>query len=173
MVTILYVLASTLKAFSIRIEDIRLSGMSLQEAEMVVANVKAFTAISGFFTPIFLITVMTVIYFILLKLAKKQVSFKEIFSMNSYLFVIEAVGVLINSLLWLVIDHSVSGSFITSLGAILNSEFPPFYSIELFSIWHYIVLAIGFQAVGQLSKKVSVIWVILLFIIEIFLSYYI
>ncbi|WP_428908546.1 Yip1 family protein [Niallia sp. Krafla_26] len=171
VVTILYVVASTLEALSIRTEDIRLSGMSLQEAEMVSANAKAFTAMSGFITPIFSITALTFLYYIIVKIAKKDVPFKNLFSMNTYLFVIVAVGLLFNSLLWMILDNPLSGKFVTSLGGILKSDFTPLYSIELFSIWHYIVTGIGLYTIGQLSKKASIFFVIILFILELFLSF--
>ena len=38
--------------------------------------------------------------------------------------------------------------------------------IELFTIWKFVLTAIGFHLVGQLSKSTSIILVIVLFIIQ-------
>ena len=164
VVTVIYIIASMVKALLIRAEDLMLPGMTAQEADMVAATAKAFTAMSGFISPVFTILFMTVIYFIILKIARKNTTFKQLFSMNTYIFVVQAVGLLINSLLMMVIDSS-SGSAITSL-ALFNRDWSILNAIELFTIWKFVLTAIGFHLVGQLSKSTSIILVIVLFIIQ-------
>ena len=164
IVTVIYIMASMVKALLIRAEDLMLPGMTVQEADMVAATAKAFTAMSGFISPVFTILFMTVIYFIILKIARKNTTFKQLFSMNTYIFVVQAVGLLINSLLMMVIDSS-SGSAITSL-ALFNRDWSLLNAIELFTIWKFVLTAIGFHLVGQLSKSTSIILVIVLFIIQ-------
>ena len=164
IVTVIYIMASMVKALLIRAEDLMLPGMTAQEADMVAATAKAFTAMSGFISPVFTILFMTVIYFIILKIARKNTTFKQLFSMNTYIFVVQAVGLLINSLLMMVIDSS-SGSAITSL-ALFNRDWSMLNAIELFTIWKFVLTAIGFHLVGQLSKSTSIILVIVLFIIQ-------
>ena len=164
VVTVIYIMASMVKALFIHAEDLMLPGMSAQEADMVAATAKAFTAMLGFISPVFTILFMTVIYFIILKIARKNTTFKQLFSMNTYIFVVQAVGLLINSLLMMVIDSS-SGSTITSL-ALFNRDWSLLNAIELFTIWKFVLTAIGFHLVGQLSKSTSIILVIVLFIIQ-------
>ena len=164
IVTVIYIIASMVKALLIRAEDLMLPGMTVQEADMVAATAKAFTAMSGFISPVFTILFMTVIYFIILKIARKNMTFKQLFSMNTYIFVVQAVGLLVNSLLMMVIDSS-SGSAITSL-ALFNRDWSLLSAIELFTIWKFVLTAIGFHLVGQLSKSTSIILVIVLFIIQ-------
>ena len=164
VVTVIYIIASMVKALFIRAEDLMLPGMTVQEADMVAATAKAFTAMSGFISPVFTILFMTMIYFIILKIARKNTTFKQLFSMNTYIFVVQAVGLLINSLLMMVIDSS-SGSAITSL-ALFNRDWSLLNAIELFTIWKFVLTAIGFHLVGQLSKSTSIILVIVLFIIQ-------
>ena len=164
VVTVIYIMASMVKALFIRAEDLMLPGMTVQEADMVAATAKAFTAMSGFISPVFTILFMTMIYFIILKIARKNTTFKQLFSMNTYIFVVQAVGLLINSLLMMVIDSS-SGSAITSL-ALFNRDWSMLNAIELFTIWKFVLTAIGFHLVGQLSKSTSIILVIVLFIIQ-------
>ena len=164
IVTVIYIIASMVKALLIRAEDLMLPGMTVQEADMVAATAKAFTAMSGFISPVFTILFMTLIYFIILKIARKNTTFKQLFSMNTYIFVVQAVGLLINSLLMMVIDSS-SGSAITSL-ALFNRDWSMLNALELFTIWKFVLTAIGFHLVGQLSKSTSIILVIVLFIIQ-------
>ena len=164
VVTVIYIMASMVKALFIRAEDLMLPGMTAQEADMVAATAKAFTAMSGFISPVFTILLTTIIYFIILKIARKNTTFKQLFSMNTYIFVVQAVGLLINSLLMMVIDSS-SGSAITSL-ALFNRDWSILNAIELFTIWKFVLTAIGFHLVGQLSKSTSIILVIVLFIIQ-------
>ena len=164
VVTVIYIMASMVKALFIRAEDLMLPGMTAQEADMVAATAKAFTAMSGFISPVFTILLTTIIYFIILKIARKNTTFKQLFSMNTYIFVVQAVGLLINSLLMMVIDSS-SGSAITSL-ALFNRDWSLLNAIELFTIWKFVLTAIGFHLVGQLSKSTSIILVIVLFIIQ-------
>jgi hypothetical protein len=164
IVTVIYIMASMVKALLIRAEDLMLPGMTVQESDMVAATAKAFTAMSGFISPVFTILFMTLIYFIILKIARKNTTFKQLFSMNTYIFVVQAVGLLVNSLLMMVIDSS-SGSAITSL-ALFNRDWSLLNAIELFTIWKFVLTAIGFYLVGQLSKSTSIILVIVLFIIQ-------
>ena len=164
VVTVIYIMASMVKALFIRAEDLMLPGMTAQEADMVAATAKAFTAMSGFISPVFTILLTTIIYFIILKIARKNTTFKQLFSMNTYIFVVQAVGLLINSLLMMVIDSS-SGSAITSL-ALFNRDWSMLNAIELFTIWKFVLTAIGFHLVGQLSKSTSIILVIVLFILQ-------
>ena len=164
VVTVIYIMASMVKALLIRAEDLMLPGMTVQEADMVAATAKAFTAMSGFISPVFTILFMTLIYFIILKIARKNTTFKQLFSMNTYIFVVQAVGLFVNSLLMMVIDSS-SGSAITSL-ALFNRDWSMLNAIELFTIWKFVLTAIGFHLVGQLSKSTSIILVIVLFIIQ-------
>lgn len=164
VVTVIYIVASMVKALFIRAEDLRFPGMSVQEADMVAATAKAFTAMAGFISPVFTILLTTVIYFIILKIARKNTTFKQLFSMNTYIFVVQAVGLLVNSLLMMLIDSS-SGSAITSL-ALFNRDWSMLNAIELFTVWKFVLTAIGFHLVGQLSKSTSIILVIVLFIIQ-------
>ena len=164
VVTVIYIMASMVKALFIRTEDLMLPGMTAQEADMVAATAKAFTAMSGFISPVFTILLTTIIYFIILKIARKNTTFKQLFSMNTYIFVVQAVGLLINSLLMMVIDSS-SGSAITSL-ALFNRDWSMLHALELFTIWKFVLTAIGFHLVGQLSKSTSIILVIVLFILQ-------
>ena len=59
-----------------------------------LAAVSMFTTITmiitGLFTPIFGVLIATVIYLIIAKIARSEVSFKQLFSMNTYIMMISA-----------------------------------------------------------------------------------
>jgi Yip1 domain len=164
IVTILYLIGSTIMAVTMKVEDFMLPEMSTQEAEMIAAIGKTTAAVSGFLIPIITILISTVIYLIIVKIAKKDTTFKQLFSMNTFIMVIGAVGLILNNLIIAAIDGK-AGIFITSLGGLLNSGSPLLGTFELFSIWQLILTAMGLHRVGQLSKTVSVIIVIIFFLI--------
>lgn len=164
IVTILYIVGSTIMAFTMKIEDFMVPGMTTQEAEMIAAIGKTTAAVTGFILPIMTILISTVIYLIIVKIAKKDTTFKQLFSMNTFIMVIGAVGLILNNLIVAAIDGK-AGIFITSLAGLLNSDSALLGTFELFSIWQLILTAMGLHRVGQLSKTVSVIIVIILFLI--------
>ncbi len=164
IVTILYIVGTTIMAFTMKVEDFRLPQMTSQEAEMASAIGKATAAVSGFFVPIMTILISTVIYLIIVKIAKKDTTFKQLFSMNTFIMVVGAVGLILNNLIVAVMDGE-AGVFITSLAYILNRDSALLGTFEVFSIWQWILTAMGLHRVGQLSKTVSVIIVIIFFLI--------
>lgn len=164
MVTILYIVAYTVLAMSLKAEDLMLPGMTLAEAEMVVAISKATTVVSGFFIPVFTILISSVIYLIIVKIAKKDTTFKQLFSMNTHIMIIGAVGILLNYLIIVMIGGSSAEAVLTSLAGLFNSKSTVLEMFELFSIWQFILTAIGLYKVGQLSKTASVIIVIIFFL---------
>jgi hypothetical protein len=164
IVTILYIAGSTIMALTMKVEDFMVPGMASEEAEMIAAMGKVMAAVTGFFIPIITILISTVIYLIIVKIAKKDTTFKQLFSMNTFIMVIGAVGLLLNNLIVAAIDGN-AGIFITSLAGLLNSDSAILGSFELFSIWQLILTAMGLHRVGQLSKTASVIIVIIFFLI--------
>lgn len=127
---------------------------------------------AALFMPIIIILVSTVIYWIIAKLVKSEVTFKKLFSMNTYIVFINAIGVLVNGAFSAVIGNNVNimftslGSFVntnTMLGAILSN-------FELFAIWTLILTAIGLQIVAKFSQRAAWTVTILLFVIGIIFS---
>ena len=121
IVTILYIVGSTIMAFTMKVEDFMLPEMTTQEAEMIAAIGKTTAAVTGFILPIMTILISTVIYLIIVKIAKKDTTFKQLFSMNTFIMVIGAVGLILNNLIVAAIDGE-AGIFITSLAGLLNSD---------------------------------------------------
>lgn len=165
IVTLLYIVASIVSALTLRAEDIMIPGMTLADAEGILDGRKIQTAFSGFLTPVISIVIMTAIYMVFVKIARKDTTFKQLFSMNIYVSIIGAVGVLFNNLIVAAIGGK-AGIFITSLAGLLNSDSLVLATVELFSIWQLILTGMGLYKVGQLSKAVSIIIIVVIFLVS-------
>ncbi|KAA9025759.1 YIP1 family protein [Niallia endozanthoxylica] len=165
VVTVLNIAAYLIIAMSMTAEDLMLPGMTTQEAEMTLAIAKATTAVSGFAAPIFAILFSSLIHFIIVKIARKETSFKQLFSMNTYISFITGIGTLLNFAIMAAIGVSSTDGYITSLGGLFNNKSGILGAFELFSIWTMILTALGLHKVGQLSKTVSFVIVIIFFLI--------
>lgn len=100
--------------------------------------------------------ITTVIYLVISKVIKKQVSFSQLFSMNTYILFISAIGVLLNGLLSTVLTGDTSTLF-TSLAYVIPTDNimleNVFAMIEIFTIWGLVLTIIGLQIVANFSKK--------------------
>lgn len=155
IITIVYFIASIMMAQAMTAEDLMVPGaVTLEDAEVLIGLSKITMVISSIFAPIIGLLVSTVIYFIIIKIAKKDTTFKQLFSMSTFIMGISTVGVLLNNLLYLMIG-GVQGVYLTSLAGIMRSDSLVLASFEVFSIWQLILTAIGLNKVGQLSKGVA------------------
>lgn len=130
------------------------------------------SGIAALFMPVIIILISTVIYFVVAKIVKSPVLFKQLFSMNTYIMLITAIGLFINGLFTASIgaDPAVMftslGAFVqvdTMLGAILAN-------FELFALWSLILTAMGLQIVAGFSKGAAWTVTIVLFVIGIVFS---
>ncbi|NKE07047.1 Yip1 family protein [Mesobacillus selenatarsenatis] len=150
LVSVLYVIG--MMTLSMDASYLGLDGMSEEEAAMVLAFSKITVAITGILTPVFVVLISSAIYMIFTKIAGSDVTFKQLFSMNTHIMIIGAAGLLLNMLLRAVIGGNPE-IFITSLAGLMNSDKPGVLgAIEVFSIWQSILTAIGLQRVAGLSK---------------------
>lgn len=107
------------------------------------------------------------------KIAGSSVKYKQMLSMASFTLFISNIGMVIHGLVVFFTDVN-STMAVTSLKSIIPAEEPvasilaPF---EVFSIWSYILLAIGFQKVAGLSKKASWTITIIIFAIMLIISF--
>ncbi|MGG0718414.1 YIP1 family protein [Robertmurraya massiliosenegalensis] len=169
IITILYIIASVTIASTITAQDIVVPGsISLEDAELILGFTKMVTAIAGVIAPILGVLISAVIHLIIVKIAKKDVTFKQLFSMNTYILVIGAAGLLLNTLLQTILGGNPN-VYLTSLAGLFNSDSIVLSTFEVFSIWQLILTAIGLHKVGQLSKIAS--WVIAIVFFVIALSF--
>lgn len=141
----------------------------LGEEELAIVNVigQIGFAITGLFTPIVTIFISTVILFIVAKVLQSDVTFKQLFSMNTYISIISALGILLNGLLIMIMPTG-SDMYMTSLNSVIKAEGALggfLEAFEVFSIWMFVVTAIGLQVVAKFSKKAAWTVIIILFVI--------
>ncbi|CAM3763221.1 Yip1 family protein [Mesobacillus zeae] len=167
IVTILSVIGSALIAMGMDASFFIEMGTPKDQAETVVGFTKIVTVITGFLTPIFTVLISSAIYLAIAKIAGSEVKFKQLFSMNSHIMIISITGLILNG----IVNLAIGGNpevLVTSLAGLLNQEKTGALSaIELFSIWNLILVAIGLQKVGRLSKGLSWTVAIIFFLISV------
>ena len=169
IVTLLFVIGMYLTSLG---NPMVIEGMpEIPEEEL--AAVSMFTTvtmiITGLFTPIFGVLIATVIYLIIAKIARSEVSFKQLFSMNTYIMMISALSMIINGI-GVALLGGTAGTMYTSLGSLIGAEGTMgalLTSIEVFAIWGMILQAIGLQKVANFSKGLAWTIVIVFFAIGI------
>ncbi|CAM3901731.1 Yip1 family protein [Mesobacillus thioparans] len=152
VVSIVYAIGMYLMTLSMDASYLGLDDMSEEEIAMVMAFSKVSVAVTGILTPVFVVLISSAIYLIFTKIAGSDVKFKQLFSMNTHIMIIGAVGLVLN----MALKAAIGGNpevFITSLAGLVNSEKAGVLgSIEVFSIWQTILTAIGLHRVAGLSK---------------------
>ncbi|KLT19979.1 permease [Neobacillus vireti] len=155
IISIIYAVGMTLMALSMDAETLVGSGIPEDQAEIFLVVTKVITAITGIFAPIITIVISSAIHLIIAKIANSPVSFKQLFSMNTYITIIAAVGLIINMTVRFVIggDPRIN---ITSLAGLLNQDKVGVLSfIEVFGIWGVILTALGLHKTAQFSKGLA------------------
>ncbi|MBT2680654.1 YIP1 family protein [Bacillus sp. ISL-35] len=152
IVSIVYSIGMYLMTLSMDASYLGLEEMSEEEIAMVMAFSKVSVAVTGILTPVFVVLISSAIYLIFTKIAGSDVKFKQLFSMNTHIMIIGAVGLVLN----MALRAAIGGNpevFITSLAGLVNSEKAGVLgSIEVFSIWQTVLTAIGLHRVAGLSK---------------------
>ena len=158
IVTLLFVIGMYLSTLGVGLEGIpELEGIPAEE----LAAMSMFGTISmlvvGLFTPIVGILISTVIYLLIAKIARSEVSFKQLFSMNTYIMILSALSLLINGI-GIALLGGTAETLYTSLGSIIQAEGALgglLNGLEVFGIWSVILSAIGLQKVADFSKGLA------------------
>ncbi|HLQ73050.1 MAG TPA: Yip1 family protein [Bacillota bacterium] len=128
--------------------------------------------VGGGLAPIISVAVVTVVYWVIAKIFQSHVTFKQMFSMNTYILFIGAIGVVINGLLTYFFGDGTSVEM-TSLSYYLDVS-PTMdvviSSVEVFSLWTIVLSAFGLHIVASLSKPLSWAIPIIFVAANIFLS---
>lgn len=165
IISIIYLIGSIMLAQTITAEDLVVPGaVPLSEAELILGFSRITAVISGFIAPIFVILIYSAIQLIIVKLAKKDTSFKQLFSMNTHIMFIGAIGLILNTSFQLLFGGT-TGVNITSLGGVIGSDSPVLAVFEVFSIWQIVLTGIGLHKVGGLSKGAAWTLAIVFFLI--------
>ncbi|WP_240377052.1 Yip1 family protein [Bacillus piscicola] len=155
MILVMVVSAISTWLIAMGVETPEIEGIPADEAAAFNAFGQAMALIGGLIGPLFSVLIASAIYMLIAKIAQSQVSFKQLFSMHTYIAVIGALGSLLNGIIIAVVGGA-PGIMYTSLGSLIGTEGSAMLSgIEVFSIWQVILTAIGLQVVARFSKVLA------------------
>jgi len=135
-----------------------LANMGEDELMFVTIFTQVIFVITGILAPAVSILVSSFVYFMVAKIVKNDVSFKQLFSMNTFIYIISILGIFVNALAFFAVDNPDPEVYLTSLNSMIGADGALgvlFTSIEIFSIWNIILTAIGLQIVAKFSKGLS------------------
>ena len=164
-------LRSTTLASSEYVESLTGQAMTAEMVEEALPTSMITGLISQPFGALFGLLLITLIFFAIFKIMGGQGKFKAYLSVTAYSGVISALYILL-----ILIVSFFTGSLhqdvpLTSLATLASSDMAGtfFYGVlkglEIFSIWSYAVMAIGFTAVSKLKSKHVYIVVAAIFLV--------
>lgn len=147
-------------------------GAVSEEEMMILTIVAQITAVvTALFTPIVTVLISSAIYMLIAKIAQKDVTFKQLFSMFFYIaFINIGLSGFVNGFFSMFVKNANPEVALTSLNSIIGAEGVMgelLSSIEVFSIWGIVLTAMGLQIVAQFSKGLAWGTVIAFYIISI------
>ncbi len=166
-VLILSMIGGWLMALGAEVPEIE--GLEAETQAGVTTFTKAMILVGSVVGLLFAILIYSAIYMLIAKIAQSEVTFKQLFSMNTYIMVISALSVLLNGIIIAVIGGDPE-AMPTSLGSLISTEgaMAGFWDrIEVFSIWVIILSALGLQKVAGFSKALAWTVAIAFFVISI------
>jgi membrane protein, antimicrobial resistance system len=167
LISILYVIGMAFMALSLDASTLIEQGVPEDQVNLVLTITKVTVAVTGIITPIFGVLISSAIQLAIARIASSTVSFKQLFSMNTFIMIIGATGLILN----MVIRYAIGGNpeiYITSLAGFLNQEKAGVLgSIEVFGIWSLILTALGLNKTAQFSKGLAWTIAIIFFLISI------
>ncbi|MEH7436477.1 Yip1 family protein [Neobacillus drentensis] len=167
IVSIIYAIGTIFMALSMEASTLIDQGVPEDQVDLILTFTKVSVAVTGILSPIFGVLISSAIQLAIAKIASSPVTFKQLFSMNTFIMIIGATGLVLN----MVIRYTIGGNFevyITSLAGLLNQDKAGFLgSIEVFGIWTLILTALGLHKTGQFSKGLAWTIAIIFFLIGI------
>lgn len=154
IVTLLFILGMWLTSLGL---DLSLEGIPEEDLEIAQAVGTVTLMIAGIISPIIGAFISTLIYLLISKIPGSNVTFKQLFSMNTHLMMISALSILVNGIGIALFGGNAEILF-TSLGSIVEVDGAMsglFNSIEVFQIWGVILTAIGLNKVADFSKGLA------------------
>lgn len=170
IVSALYVIGTYFSISQLDYTELLGDAVPAEQLDMAVMVGMITGMIASLFTPILSILISSAIFMLIAKIAASDVSFKQLFSMNTYISLIGALGLVLNGLIGMAIGKSFELS-ITSLAGVMGSQNAVLGAIELFTIWGTILTAIGLHKVAGLSKGLAWTVTIVFFLISLGFAY--
>ncbi|MCY8512470.1 Yip1 family protein [Bacillus atrophaeus] len=151
----------------------RESGLTGEELEMAQSFAAIGGIIGGIFAGVAMLFIAPLIYWLCVKISGGTTTYKKMLSLTLFISFITSLGLLINGIVLYFTDANSFYS-VTSLASLITSDQPltsALSAFEIFSIWGYVLLAIGLQKTGGISKKSAWISVIVLFALMLLYSF--
>jgi len=170
LITLMFMVGMWLQ--SISLETPVMEGLTAEEIAMIETVTTVTMIITAVFIPIFNVLISSAILMLVAKIARSEVTFKQLFSMNTYIMFIGAIGIVLNGILIVLFGGNTEMSY-TTLGSLVDAEGAIaglLSSLEVFTIWSTILTAIGLQKVANLSKGLSWTIAIVIFAIGVFFA---
>jgi hypothetical protein len=164
IVSILYIIGMLLMARMLDASTLIDQGVPKDQIDLVLTITKVTVVISGLISPIISAIVGSAILLAISKFVNSSVTFKQLLSMNVYIMIIGAVGLVLN----MAIRNAIGGDpyvNVTSLAGLFNQGKGVLSSIDVFGIWGMILTAIGLHKTAQFSKGAAWTVAILFFIV--------
>lgn len=168
IVSLMFLVSMSMAAISMDIQVLMgtqgTEGISEAEWEGMLLFTRIFMVIWGIVTAVLMVFIYSVLHLIVTKIAGSSVTFKQLFSMNTFIIFIGAIGALLNYGIVMAIGGN-SLFLMTSLAGVLNSDNMLLNSIELFAIWQMLLVGLGLHKVAGLSKGVAYTTAIVIYVI--------
>jgi|SRR5690625_195207 len=132
-------------------------------SKTVITLTTAFTFLFAFIKPVLITVLLAAIYYVCGKVMRTQVSFQHLVAMNTHIWIIAGIGVIINGIITAFIGMDIDNvqQIHTSIASLIQSEgmmHVVLEKIDFFAIWVTALTAIGLSAVAGFSKRSA--WVI-------------
>lgn len=166
LITLLFLIGTYFLSLSLDINELIGSG----QVEIVKMVTLVTMVITGVLSPVISVLISSAVLLAVAKIANSEVSFKQIFSMKTFIYLITAIGLFLNGLIRLLIGGNPE-VYVTSLAGLLNSDSKILGVFEVFTIWATVLMAIGLNKVANLSKGVAVTIAIIFFLFQIGMAF--
>lgn len=151
-------------------------GLSSQAIEQFVDST---LKISAFASPIMYIIIwiaITLILYLVFRLVKCEKGLRKYFSLVAYIMLIITAGQLVQAVFINVTACDINSPVVTSLASLLDPGVKGTFlygiasSFEVFNIWAFVLIAVGFVYTGGVVKKKSYILTAILFVVVLLAS---
>ncbi|MCY8103694.1 toxin SDP protection protein YknW [Bacillus mojavensis] len=159
--------------YSELLKNTNTNGLTAEQVETLGTMTKYTGIIGSILGGIAALFIAPLIYWLCVKISGGVTTYKKMLSLGLFVSLISSLGLLVNGIVAFTTDASSLYSM-TSLAGIIHSDMPlasVLNTFEIFSIWSYVLLAIGLHKTGGISKKAGWISVIILFVLLVAFSF--
>ncbi|NTU26335.1 toxin SDP protection protein YknW [Bacillus tequilensis] len=149
-------------------------GLTAEQMETVGTITKFGAMIGAIFGGIAALFIAPLIYWLCVKISGGVTTYKKMLSLGLFVSLISSFGLLINGIVVFTTNANPLYS-VTSLAGIIQSDgvlASVLNTFEIFSVWSFVLLAIGLHKTGGISKKAGWISAIVLFGILVAFSFF-